>query len=296
MPSPGPTRSLAPAAGASPATATAPPHHTSAHHGSAHHGSEPAAADTSAGGPAGAFPPPPAHDLTGPAGGRTGARRAQADFERFFEDHHRDLARLAFLLLSDREAAEEVTADALTSAWMHWDRVQAADNPLAYVRRSVANLAANRIRRSVLERSVLAKLGRQQTSQATTGPDVPAVIDLQWALDQLPARKRQCVVLRYGYDMSEAETADWLGISVGTVKSQTSKAVTELERLLASGGSGSPSAAGGGRHQRRHRDSAAANRGRVASRAQGGRARQNRASAPSEPTRTAFMRLRGGEA
>jgi RNA polymerase sigma-70 factor (sigma-E family) len=183
------------------------------------------------------FPAPPAS-----GGARPGGRPAQAEFERFFEAHHRELARFAFLLSGDRDAAEDITAEALTSAWVHWDRVQAADNPLAYVRRSVANLAAGRIRRTVRERNVLAKLGRQLPIQTTNGPDLPAVLDLESALLHLPLRKRQCVILRHGLDLSEAETAETLGISIGTVKSQTSKAVGELERLLA--GAAAPSGAG----------------------------------------------------
>ncbi|WP_232793963.1 SigE family RNA polymerase sigma factor, partial [Pseudofrankia saprophytica] len=178
-------------------------------------------------------------------------RTARAAFEAFFENHHRDLARLALLLTGNKEDAEDITADALTSAWMHWDRVQAAENPLAYVRRSVANLAASQIRRHVRQRNLLARVGRQPGTSTTSEPDVPQAMLLRWALDQLPHRKRQCVVLRYGLDLSEAETADWLGISVGTVKSQTSKAVGELERLLTAGGSGAGAPSdGGGRPQR----------------------------------------------
>jgi RNA polymerase sigma-70 factor (sigma-E family) len=168
----------------------------------------------------------------------TGDGSALTEFERFFERHHRELARFAFLLSGDRDTAEDITAEALTSAWVHWERVQAADNPLAYVRRSVANLAAGRIRRTVRERNLLAKLGRQLPVQTTNGPDVPAVLDLESALLRLPLRKRQCVILRHGLDLSEAETAETLGVSVGTVKSQTSKAVSELERLLAAGAPG----------------------------------------------------------
>lgn len=186
-----------------------------------------------AGAGAGEFPAPP---VSGRVQAGAGDRaRARAEFERFFESHHRELARFAFLLSGDREAAEDITAEALTSAWVHWERIQATDSPLAYVRRSVANLAAGRIRRTVRERNVLAKLGRQLPLQTTSGPDVPAVLDLESALMRLPLRKRQCVVLRHGLDLSEAETAATLGISVGTVKSQTSKAVSELERLLAPG-------------------------------------------------------------
>jgi len=218
-------------------------------------------------------------------------RPAQADFEAFFESHHRELGRLAFLLIGNKEDAEDITADALTSAWLHWDRVQAAENSLAYVRRSVANLAASQVRRRVRQRNLLTRVSGQRENPTTSEPDVPQALHLQWALDQLPTRKRQCVVLRYALDLSEAETADWLGVSVGTVKSQTSKAVSELERLLSVGGSGAGAPEDGGRHQRE--PSRAGTRG---SRKTSGRRRQGHANGPSEPTRTAFMRLRGGEA
>lgn len=59
-----------------------------------------------------------------------------------------------------------------------------------------------------------------------------AVVDVQGALRRLPFRKRACVVLRHAFDLSERDTSLVLGISVGTVKSQTSRAVAELQRLL----------------------------------------------------------------
>lgn len=59
-----------------------------------------------------------------------------------------------------------------------------------------------------------------------------AVVDVQEALRRLPFRKRACVVLRHAFDLSERDTALVLGVSVGTVKSQTSRGVAELQRLL----------------------------------------------------------------
>ncbi|MCM3882424.1 SigE family RNA polymerase sigma factor [Frankia sp. R82] len=161
----------------------------------------------------------------------------QAEFRAFFERHHRELSRFAYLLSGDHDAADDITADALTAAWTRWDRVQAAEFPLAYVRRIVANLAADRVRRVVRERRGLLALG-EQAEGSTPGPDVPAVVDLRSALMSLPPGKRACVVLRYAFDLSETETARTLGISVGTVKSQTARGVADLERLL----QGSPAA------------------------------------------------------
>ena len=65
-----------------------------------------------------------------------------------------------------------------------------------------------------------------------------AVVDVRAALDRLPFRKRACVILRHAFDLSEKETALALGISVGAVKSQTSKGMAELERVLGAGDAG----------------------------------------------------------
>lgn len=162
---------------------------------------------------------------------------ATAEFHRFFEQHHRELARLAYLLTGDADAADDLAADALLAAWRRWDRVRSSDHPIAYVRRIVINLAGSRVRRLVRERAKLT-MANVMPQEWTEAPDVPGMIDLRAALQRLPARKRACVVLRHAFDLSEQETARVLGISVGTVKSQTSKGVTVLERLLRAGQDG----------------------------------------------------------
>jgi RNA polymerase sigma-70 factor (sigma-E family) len=153
-------------------------------------------------------------------------------FHAFFEQHYAELARLAALLTGEADAADDLAADALVALWRHWDRVRAAEHPVAYARGVVANLARSRIRSAVRERRRVA-LFWSQRSDRVDDPDVPAVLDLREALQRLPFRKRACVVLRHAFDLSERDTAAALGISVGTVKSQTSRGVAELERLLA---------------------------------------------------------------
>jgi RNA polymerase sigma-70 factor (sigma-E family) len=162
---------------------------------------------------------------------RAAAQDARAQFDVFFEAHHRDIARLAYLLSGDQDAADDLAAEAFTEAWKRWDRVTGSDVPLAYVRRIVVNLAASRIRRLVRERRGWRLLGAVW-SERTDGPDVAAATDVRAALGRLPVRKRACVVLRHYYGLSEQETAATLGISVGTVKSQTSRGVAELATLL----------------------------------------------------------------
>lgn len=155
----------------------------------------------------------------------------RAGFDAFFTAHYRELARFAYLLTGEHAAADDVTAEALAEAWKSWARVAGADRPLAYVRRIVANLAADRTARLVRERRNwrLWSVGRSEQADA---PDADAAVDLRRALLRIPARKRACVVLRYYYGLSEQETAATLGIAVGTVKSQSARGLQELAQQL----------------------------------------------------------------
>jgi RNA polymerase sigma-70 factor (sigma-E family) len=157
--------------------------------------------------------------------------REQA-FHTFFEKHHAELSGLAYLLSGDTSVADDLAADALTEVWRHWERVEAADDPVAYARGIVANLTKNWIRRQGRARRGLQLLGLTGGERRTSGPDVPAVLDVRTALRRLPYRRRACVVLRYAFDLPEQEVAAVLGISVGTVKSQTSRGAKQLAEIL----------------------------------------------------------------
>ena len=160
-----------------------------------------------------------------------------AEFHDFFERHYAELARFANLLTGEADAADDLAADALVALWQRWDRLRAADHPLAYARGVVANMARERIRSAVRERRRIA-LFWSRTPGQMEAPDTASVLDVRAALARLPFRKRACVVLRHAFDLSEKETAAALGISVGTVKSQTSKGMTELQRILGAGAVG----------------------------------------------------------
>jgi RNA polymerase sigma-70 factor (sigma-E family) len=151
-------------------------------------------------------------------------------FHAFFERHHAALSGLAYLLSGDADAADDLAADALTEVWRHWDRVCAAGDPAAYAKGIVANLTRNWLRRQGRARRGLQLIGLG--SSHSPSPDVPAVLDVRTALRRLPYRRRACVVLRYAFDMSERDVAQTLGISVGAVKSQTSRGAHQLAELL----------------------------------------------------------------
>ncbi|WP_030742958.1 SigE family RNA polymerase sigma factor [Streptomyces sp. NRRL F-5135] len=159
---------------------------------------------------------------------------AAAEFHAFFERHYAELSTLAYLLTGEADTADDLASDALLAMWRHWDRVRAADHPVAYARGVVANLVRSRIRSAVRERRRIS-LFWSQRPEGFDGPDVPVVLDVRAALGRLPFRRRACVVLRYAMDLSERDTALALGISVGTVKSQSSRGMAELQRLLGTG-------------------------------------------------------------
>ncbi len=155
------------------------------------------------------------------------------EFDAFVRQHARDVSRLAYLLTGDHDETDDITADVMVEAWRRWAFIQQVEQPKAYLRRMTANMAASRIRRLRVARAKLV-LFRSEAEDVGREPD-GAGVDVQRALSRLPQRRRACVVLRLAFDMSERETAETLGISVGTVKSQTSKGVSRLRQLLEPG-------------------------------------------------------------
>lgn len=158
------------------------------------------------------------------------------EFETLFDRHYRSLRGLAFVMLGDSARAEEVVSEAYLKAFSMWGRVRLMDHPHAYLRQIVVNLCRARFRREKVEHRVNALVHRRD--EGVAGPDRELRMDLWAAVRKLPERQRACVVLRYLEDMTEAEIADVLECSVGTVKSQLFKAKGKLERELGVEGGG----------------------------------------------------------
>lgn len=145
---------------------------------------------------------------------------------------HRDRAiGLAYLLVGDRHQAEDVVAEAFTKVFIQWRRGELRDVG-AYVRRAVANEANSRLRRRYLQRAVASRrTGDDRGVQLLD--DVAAERSLLWAaLGQLTQAQRTVLVLRYFEDLTEAETAEVLGCSVGTVKSRSARGLARLDELV----------------------------------------------------------------
>jgi RNA polymerase sigma-70 factor (sigma-E family) len=151
------------------------------------------------------------------------------EFREFMRGRWPAMVRLAYGLTGDLGHAEDVAQAAFARAYASWSRVARTGDPDAYVRRIVINENNSRFRRRrVAERLVDAVPEPSGRRAADTGDALGASEALLKALRRLGPRQRAVVVLRFWMDMSEAETAAALDCSVGTVKSQASRALAAL--------------------------------------------------------------------
>jgi RNA polymerase sigma-70 factor (sigma-E family) len=153
--------------------------------------------------------------------------------------HGMDLVRIATVMLGSRASAEDVVQDAFCNLFRRWNRLSGPagagpDNALAYVRSAVINRSRSELRRrSRAER-------RADRNHRPLGPDSPeqaAILgeehrDVLVALQRLPHRQREALILRYFLDLAEPQIAAAMGVSQGTVKSTTSRAIAALARHL----------------------------------------------------------------
>lgn len=145
-------------------------------------------------------------------------------FTAFVHDAWRPLYRTAYLLLGEHGAAEDLAQAALAKTYTGWSRIRERDAAYGYARTVLLNEARAMFRRTSWGREQpVAVLPERPVERDPS--DRPAVLD---ALRTLPPRQRAVVVLRFYEDLTEAQAAHALGVSVGTVKSQTSKALARL--------------------------------------------------------------------
>lgn len=147
---------------------------------------------------------------------------AGARFTEFVGSRGPALQRTAYLLCGDWELAEDLLQTSLARVYPRFDRLE---NPEAYVRRILVNTWSSWWRRKWRGEAATAAVP-DSAYEPWAGIDSREV--LRVALNRLPRRQRAVVVLRYYEDLSEAEVARLLDVSVGTVKSQTAKALRKL--------------------------------------------------------------------
>jgi RNA polymerase sigma-70 factor (sigma-E family) len=136
---------------------------------------------------------------------------------------------VAFLLCQDWHRADDLGQATITKLYVHWRRASQMANIDGYVRTILVNTFLSE-QRSPWWKRVAPQLEDPQSPVRAT--DVEGVLDLREALKTLPPRQRATVVLRYYDELSVQETAEVLGCSEGNVKSQTSRALDSLRRVL----------------------------------------------------------------
>lgn len=176
-------------------------------------------------------PHPAASEPTMTQATATRDARDPVEFAAWMEARQAKLLRTAYLLTGDVHGAEDLVQTTLAKVYLAWDRVSAAESIDAYARKMMVNEHTSMWRRLWRHRETVTDLTAHDVPVAATEYDgVGAAL---WeAVRGLPERQRAVVVLRYYEQLSEKETADALGVSTGTVKSQASRALATLRDRL----------------------------------------------------------------
>jgi RNA polymerase sigma-70 factor (sigma-E family) len=176
-----------------------------------------------------AVPEPRANDE--PAGGARppspgSAEISDPDFRDYVRTRSRALVRTAYLLTGNLADAEDLVQSALAKTYVAWDRIEDRGALDGYVRRAIINTHISWWRRRRVQEFPTDELPDQAVADHATSSDLQET--MRRAVDRLPQRMRAAVLLRYYDDMTEAEVAEVLGVSLGTVKSTVARAVAKL--------------------------------------------------------------------
>lgn len=159
---------------------------------------------------------------------------AEEEFREFAVAVQGHLRRSAFLLCGDWHLAEDIVQSAFVKIFRVWRRVRKVDNQLGYARQVVYRCFLDQYRKEKKQVPTVPIAGVGDSALAEAGPAGSSfdgfVLE---ALAELPPRARAVIVLRFWEDMSVEQTATVLGVTTGTVKSQTSRAVAQLRGRLA---------------------------------------------------------------
>jgi RNA polymerase sigma-70 factor, ECF subfamily len=151
-----------------------------------------------------------------------------ADFDQLYQAHFGRMLAAAYALTGDRQSAQDLTQEAFCRAWQRWSRIAAYDDPLAWVRRVVTNLASSRWRRLAI-----ARLHQHRHLTSPTPPLEPDHVAVVTALRALPENQRRALVLHHMVDLPVAAVAHELEVPEGTVKSWLHRGRAALAARLA---------------------------------------------------------------
>jgi RNA polymerase sigma-70 factor (sigma-E family) len=159
-------------------------------------------------------------------------RDRDREFVEFVEAASSSLRRTAFLVCGDWHRADDVVQDGLYKLYLSWAKVNRQGNQLAYARRIVVNVAVDGGRRPWRREVPTDDLPPDRVRHDDHTVGYADRDEILTALSRLAPRQRACVVLRYYEDLSIEQTAEILGCSTGTVKSQTARGLETLRHTI----------------------------------------------------------------
>jgi RNA polymerase sigma-70 factor (sigma-E family) len=159
------------------------------------------------------------------------SRHAEAAVEALYQGHAPGLIRLAYVMLGDRPASEDVVQEAFCGLYRHWEHLTGPDRALSYLRSSVLNGCRSALRRQAVRRAVVMFQPPAASAEALvlSGEERQEVMQ---AVRRLPARQREVLVLRFYLDLPDDEIARLMSIRPSTVRSAAARALEALGRAL----------------------------------------------------------------
>lgn len=167
-------------------------------------------------------------------------RPHDAAFAEFVAARSSALHRSAYLMVGDRQLAQDLVQEALTRTYLAWPRLRDPSKAEAYTRKAITTTAISWFRRRAWRNELVSVSGSPHFADskpvfAGSAEATDDVAEREWLwqeLLQLPPRQRAALVLRFYEDLTEAQTAEAMGCAIGTVKSQVSAGLGKLRRRL----------------------------------------------------------------
>jgi RNA polymerase sigma-70 factor (sigma-E family) len=157
---------------------------------------------------------------------------AEAAIGALYQAHALALIRLAYVMLGDRPAAEDVVQEAFCGLYRHWEHLVGPDRALSYVRSAVLNGCRSALRRQAVRRAVVMFQPPAVASAEASVLSGEERQEVMQAVRRLPARQREVLVLRFYLDLPDGEIAKVMGIGPSTVRSAAARALDALGRAL----------------------------------------------------------------
>jgi RNA polymerase sigma-70 factor (sigma-E family) len=171
------------------------------------------------------------------SGAAEGGDAARLAVSALYRVHAVGMIRLAVVMLGDRPAAEDVVQEAFAGLYRRWAQLSDTTKAVTYLRSSILNGCRDQLRARIRDEH---RVARSVMSGDTASAEYAALIgeehrEVLAALRALPDRQREALVLRFYLELSEPQIAEAMGVSQGTVKSTTSRALAALGRQLREG-------------------------------------------------------------